>query len=82
VTHRDITTALDKVAKAYNWTKLEDFYKLTPSILRQSGVSWLLSGERSNFVALLQSAYPKHDWIPWKFETQVRNSAIETFFVA
>jgi hypothetical protein len=66
---------------------LEDFYRISPEDIAQYGGKVLL--ERvydGHLTTALQSIYPNHTWLPWKFEQRVPHGFWEkldnqTFFM-
>jgi hypothetical protein len=58
---------LEALRKEVGWNSLEDLYKLNKRAISSRG-AWLLLREAKNSIPrLVQSAYPEHEWIPWKF---------------
>ncbi len=55
------------IEKKYKYKKLEDWYKLTWSILLKEGSHDLVK-KYPNGISFLKKVYPEHKWFPWFFE--------------
>jgi len=55
---------LEWIKTENKWTHLEDFYKLEMTFLQETSPSLV---NHINLIQLVKSAYPNHNWEPWKF---------------
>jgi hypothetical protein len=65
---------LDRLGKKMGFQNIEDWYKITQKDLKEKGGSTLLMLYGGSPSKLVQSIYPKHEWMPWRFETVAKGT--------
>lgn len=56
------------LGKELNFSKPEDWYKLTQSKLRKNYGGTLLRNSNGSIIAVCEQAFPEYDWKPWLFD--------------
>src|SRR5689334_22139684 len=62
-------TFLDRLGRQLGFTAMEDWYKITQRDIISNGGSSFLQKHGNSPSRLLESAYPEHKWVVWKFNT-------------
>lgn len=71
-----IKDALEEIANQLNLTKLEDWYNVSTSQLRELGVSYAVS-RYGSLGDLLASLYPNHEWDLRRFSSTHRKKVVQ-----
>src|SRR4051812_39159613 len=51
------------------YNRLDDWYNISPEEITKNGGDTVLRTYGGSIVETLQTLYPKHSWLPWRFNT-------------
>jgi hypothetical protein len=66
-------SSIEKIAKIYNFSNYEDWYKLTRKMILDQGFGELIKYYQQSPYLLVKNSFPEYEWKPWLFENMPRN---------